>query len=326
MNGQRLMNLKDNDVLQLKGTTKNHELWEQIKKLQQFYSSNYRLWVQRQPITQPQQQQTIPMTASSYFAPAIQQAPIALRTLQPSSVIQSKPSCLTIPPLSIQPTTATTITTLPSSSSSSSSSSTTASSSTSSSSHTTLLINQFQNPQQHQQHQRNPSFPTSMNTTQTVTPTALLERSPLTVTRSASDQQHQRRSLSHSLSNSNTSINILPTSAIQRPTNTLLNIHRTPADQIEDQPMTDCCCIGSIRADRKKTLFACLLALCTLYFCSFVITIVDERLPDPKDFPPLPDLILDNVKQIPWAFSVTEKIILIEILTLITIIALHQHR
>ncbi|CAM4989878.1 unnamed protein product, partial [Rotaria socialis] len=43
---------KLDDVLQLKGTTKNNELWLQIKILQQFYSSNYHLWTQRQAILQ----------------------------------------------------------------------------------------------------------------------------------------------------------------------------------------------------------------------------------------------------------------------------------
>jgi hypothetical protein len=100
----------------------------------------------------------------------------------------------------------------------------------------------------------------------------------------------------------------------------------TSPDRIEDQLTTTCCFISSIRSDRKKTLSAFFLALITVYFCSFIITIVDERLPDPKNFPPLPDLILDNIKQIPWAFAVTEKLIVIEMLTLMTVILLHRHR
>ncbi|CAF3699076.1 unnamed protein product [Rotaria sordida] len=98
------------------------------------------------------------------------------------------------------------------------------------------------------------------------------------------------------------------------------------SNQIEDQPIINCCFITSIRSDRKKTLLAFLLALMTIFFCSFIITIVDERLPDPKNFPPLPDLILDNLKQITWAFSITEKLILIEMTTLIIVILLHRHR
>jgi hypothetical protein len=301
MNGQRLMNLNEDDVLQLKGTNKNNELWLHIRKLQQFYSSNYHLWTQRSLTTS--QQPSLPLTASSYFAPSPLQTPMPLRSFQQPTQIRPTSSGEIIPPPSIPLTHSET--------------------SSSSSSHTIISINQNQ--------QNPPIFPSlspTANQTQSSNPTTvLLERSPLTGTRSINNQQYHRRSLSHSLSISNTSINILPsTPTIQRTSNTLLNSHCTPADQIEDQPMTGCCFVGSIRSDRKKTISACLLALCTVYFCSFIITIVDERLPDPQKFPPLPDLVLDNIKQIPWAFAVTEKIIVIEMLTLVIVVVLHRHR
>ncbi|CAF2404197.1 unnamed protein product [Rotaria sp. Silwood2] len=113
---------------------------------------------------------------------------------------------------------------------------------------------------------------------------------------------------------------------IQLDSSTINCENSTISNQIEDQPITNCCFITSIRSDRKKTLLAFLLALMTIFFCSFIITIVDERLPDPKNFPPLPDLILDNIKQISWAFSITEKLILTEMITLIIVIILHRHR
>ncbi|UJR20997.1 hypothetical protein I4U23_024097 [Adineta vaga] len=100
----------------------------------------------------------------------------------------------------------------------------------------------------------------------------------------------------------------------------------TSYDQIEEQLTTNCCLITSIRSDRKKTLLAFFMLLITIFFSSFIITIVDERLPDPKTFPPLPDLILENIEQIPWAFSVTEKLILLEMITLIIVVLLHRHR
>lgn len=100
----------------------------------------------------------------------------------------------------------------------------------------------------------------------------------------------------------------------------------TACEQIEDQLATNCCLVTSMRSDRKKTLFAFLMVLATIYFCALTITIVDERLPDPKSFPPLPDLILENIEEIPWAFAVTEKIIVLKMTTLATVIALHRHR
>ncbi|CAF0882723.1 unnamed protein product [Rotaria sp. Silwood1] len=113
---------------------------------------------------------------------------------------------------------------------------------------------------------------------------------------------------------------------IQLDSSTINCENNITSNLIEDQPITNCCFITSIRSDRKKTLLAFLLALMTIFFCSFIITIVDERLPNPKNFPPLPDLILDNIKQISWAFSITEKLILIEMTTLIIVIILHRHR
>lgn len=98
------------------------------------------------------------------------------------------------------------------------------------------------------------------------------------------------------------------------------------SNEIEEHSIDSCCFIPSVRSDRKKTFFAFLLALLTIYFCAMIITFVDERLPDPKNFPPLPDLILENIQQIPWAFAVTEKLILLQMITLVTVILLHRYR
>lgn len=105
-----------------------------------------------------------------------------------------------------------------------------------------------------------------------------------------------------------------------------LDSNENSSNEIEEQLLDTCCFMPTIRSDRKKTLLAFLLALSTIYFCALIITIVDERLPDPKNFPPLPDLLLENIEQIPWAFAVTEKLILFEISTLFTVIFLHRHR
>ena len=107
---------------------------------------------------------------------------------------------------------------------------------------------------------------------------------------------------------------------------TTVFIEPNEQEEIEDQPITRCCSMLIIRSDRKKTFFAFLLAFSTVYFCSFIVTIVDERLPNPKYFPPLPDLILDNIQQIPWAFAVTEKLIITEISILVLVLAFHRYR
>lgn len=96
--------------------------------------------------------------------------------------------------------------------------------------------------------------------------------------------------------------------------------------EIEEQFHHNCCYLTTIRSDRMKTFIAFVLLLLAVFVCSFVITIVDERLPDPKSFPPLPDLILENIGPIPWAFSVTEKIIVAETIILISVIIAHRHK
>ncbi|CAF0875469.1 unnamed protein product [Didymodactylos carnosus] len=101
---------------------------------------------------------------------------------------------------------------------------------------------------------------------------------------------------------------------------------RIPTEELEFRDDVSCCILTTLRSDRKKTLYAFLIAVGALMFCSFIITIVDERLPDPKRHPPLPDLILENIPQITWAFTVTEYMIVIDVSALVTVILFHRHR
>lgn len=42
------------------------------------------------------------------------------------------------------------------------------------------------------------------------------------------------------------------------------------------------------------------------WITAIVMVIVHERVPDMKRYPPLPDIFLDNVPHIPWAFCMCE--------------------
>ncbi|EDV97055.1 sphingomyelin synthase-related 1 [Drosophila grimshawi] len=55
-----------------------------------------------------------------------------------------------------------------------------------------------------------------------------------------------------------------------------------------------------------KTAISLGYSFMVTWITSFVMVIVHERVPDMKRYPPLPDIFLDNVPHIPWAFNMCE--------------------
>lgn len=75
-----------------------------------------------------------------------------------------------------------------------------------------------------------------------------------------------------------------------------------------------------------KTLIAFIYCSMSLLVTAFVMVIVHDRVPDMKTYPPLPDLFLDNVPLIAWAFEVCEMIALSLAFIWAMILIFHRHR
>lgn len=56
------------------------------------------------------------------------------------------------------------------------------------------------------------------------------------------------------------------------------------------------------------------------------MVIVHERVPDMNRYPPLPDIFLDNVPHIPWAFSMCEITGTLLFLIWSSVLLVHKHR
>jgi len=59
---------------------------------------------------------------------------------------------------------------------------------------------------------------------------------------------------------------------------------------------------------------------------SLVMVVVHDRVPDMKKYPPLPDIFLDNVPLIPWAFDMCEVTGCILLATWFVVLTFHRHR
>jgi hypothetical protein len=57
-----------------------------------------------------------------------------------------------------------------------------------------------------------------------------------------------------------------------------------------------------------KFLFSLAYSIFVVFATAFVMVLVHERVPDSVSYPPLPDIVLDNVTRIPFAFTLVEVI------------------
>ena len=100
-----------------------------------------------------------------------------------------------------------------------------------------------------------------------------------------------------------------------------------PKVELKEEQVDDAiaCQISSV-SNTWRTLLSFLYAFLVFCVTAFVMTVVHDRVPDMKKYPPLPDIVLDSVPLIPGAFMMCEFTGIVLSTIWLTVIFLHKHR
>lgn len=83
---------------------------------------------------------------------------------------------------------------------------------------------------------------------------------------------------------------------------------------------------SQLRPEMWKALIALTYLFVVTWITAFVMVIVHDRVPDMKRYPPLPDIFLDNVPHIPWAFHMCEWTGTLLLAIWLCVLFFHKHR
>ncbi len=83
---------------------------------------------------------------------------------------------------------------------------------------------------------------------------------------------------------------------------------------------------SKLEPERWKALLAFLYVLVVSWLSAFTMVIVHDRVPDMEKYPPLPDLLLDSLPHIPWAFEMCEMAGMVLLTLWFVVILFHKHR
>ncbi|XP_069686693.1 sphingomyelin synthase-related protein 1-like isoform X4 [Periplaneta americana] len=83
---------------------------------------------------------------------------------------------------------------------------------------------------------------------------------------------------------------------------------------------------SKLRPEIWKALISLGYLFVVTWITAFVMVIVHDRVPDMKKYPPLPDIFLDNVPHIPWAFHMCELTGTVLLFIWLIVLMFHKHR
>jgi len=81
-----------------------------------------------------------------------------------------------------------------------------------------------------------------------------------------------------------------------------------------------------LKPEFKKLFLSYLYMFIVFMVTAFMMVIVHDRVPDMDKYPPLPDIMLDNLPYIPWAFEACEATAVVLAAILSCNLIFHKHR
>ena len=76
----------------------------------------------------------------------------------------------------------------------------------------------------------------------------------------------------------------------------------------------------------KKLILSFTIIIVVAISIAFAMVMAHDRLPDRDMYPPLPDLFLDNIPYVPWAFLSCEVVMMILCFTFVVLLFFHKYR
>jgi hypothetical protein len=81
-----------------------------------------------------------------------------------------------------------------------------------------------------------------------------------------------------------------------------------------------------LEPEYHKLFLSYVYMFCVFLLTAFVMVIVHDRVPDMEKYPPLPDIVLDNLPYIPWAFDMCEAAGVVLVIIWSITMFFHKHR